>query len=368
MTAPMELLSSDDAAILEAELAAEEAALLELKLVHSVERDYREFTQAGREADAARLRQYERAESIGESLMMLKDSLRHGEWMDWVREHLPFSHSTCTDFMFFARHWVEVEAEMNSQRVANSGLPPYREMLARLHADEPGEHPDGGSPVTRTVPIGQVTEPPWQSLTKELEPEQVARFDEDLKRHGQLYPLLVRRTDDGKYQIVDGRRRFAALGRVGTGKVKVKVIDLGPLSDQEARQRAFSVNTWRHDFKKGATETTLNALCVGKDPAEVAATLPFGEQYVRNCAERPEPPVYDRRADGGNGGDDHGDGDDHDRGDDPAPPDAELIEVVPLPDGGDDSDSDETAALDEVVREPCPACGGTGYLSVEEAS
>ncbi len=42
---------------------------------------------------------FEKAVRIGEILTQVRGALKHGEWLPWVSDHLPFSHRTAWDYL-----------------------------------------------------------------------------------------------------------------------------------------------------------------------------------------------------------------------------------------------------------------------------
>lgn len=58
----------------------------------------------------------------------------------------------------------------------------------------------------------------------ELSPESVERLADSIRLHGLLSPLLVREAEDGRYRLVAGLRRLAALQKLGRGWAEVVVL------------------------------------------------------------------------------------------------------------------------------------------------
>lgn len=68
---------------------------------------------------------------------------------------------------------------------------------------------------------------------------------ESIKEHGILQPLAVRRTQNGRYEIVAGERRWRAAKIAGLKTVPVVVLELG---DRQAREAALVENLQREDL------------------------------------------------------------------------------------------------------------------------
>jgi len=66
-----------------------------------------------------------------------------------------------------------------------------------------------------------------------------------IQKHGVLEPLLVRRRDDGRYQLVSGERRFHAAMQVGLSEVPCVELTV---SDEQALEIALVENLQRQDL------------------------------------------------------------------------------------------------------------------------
>lgn len=61
----------------------------------------------------------------------------------------------------------------------------------------------------REIPLDQI-EPDKKQLRKEFKPDELEALAESIKENGLIQPILVTTGKDGKYQIVDGERRWKA--------------------------------------------------------------------------------------------------------------------------------------------------------------
>ena len=109
---------------------------------------------------------------------------------------------------------------------------------------------------------------------------------QSIKAHGIIQPIVARRIDDGRYQIVAGERRWRAAQRVGLQKVPIVVRDVGPSEKQRRLEMALIENIQRENlnpieealaYQKLVDEFGLKhddvAAQVGKDRSSVANTL-----------------------------------------------------------------------------------------------
>ena len=113
---------------------------------------------------------------------------------------------------------------------------------------------------------------------------------EDLARsiraHGVIQPIIARRLDSGRYQIIAGERRWRAAQRAGLDKVPVVVKDIGAADRKRRLEMALIENIQREDlnpieeasaYQRLASDFGLRqediASQVGKDRSSVANSL-----------------------------------------------------------------------------------------------
>jgi ParB family chromosome partitioning protein len=116
-----------------------------------------------------------------------------------------------------------------------------------------------------------------------------ARLDElthSIKTNGIIQPIVARRLDGGRYQIIAGERRWRAAQRAGLERVPVVVKEVGSEQRQQRLEMALIENIQREDlnpieeaqaYQRLVTEFGLKhedvAARVGKDRSSVANTL-----------------------------------------------------------------------------------------------
>ncbi len=88
-------------------------------------------------------------------------------------------------------------------------------------------------------------EPNRDQPRKVFEDESLAELADSISQHGVLQPLLVRRMEDGSYQIVAGERRWRAARMAGLKKVPVVIQEL---SDRQVMEIALIENLQREDL------------------------------------------------------------------------------------------------------------------------
>ncbi|MBO7404891.1 MAG: ParB/RepB/Spo0J family partition protein [Clostridia bacterium] len=134
----------------------------------------------------------------------------------------------------------------------------------------------------KTVPISEIDLCADQPR-KVFDPESLAALADSIRENGLLQPVLVRRTDLGRYEIVAGERRFRAAKLAGLTALPVSVLDA---DDRTAAKVALIENLQREDLSPleeaaayrrlmdrwGLTQEAVSAE-VGKSRSAVANAL-----------------------------------------------------------------------------------------------
>lgn len=97
---------------------------------------------------------------------------------------------------------------------------------------------------TDEVDIDLIVPNPDQPRTN-FKKEELEELASSIERDGLLQPILVRKMDDGTYQIIAGERRWQASKLVGLEKVPVRVKEA---SDEKALELALIENIQRSDL------------------------------------------------------------------------------------------------------------------------
>jgi ParB family chromosome partitioning protein len=96
----------------------------------------------------------------------------------------------------------------------------------------------------RTLPITDI-EPDKNQPRKTFDPDKLGELALSISEHGVIQPIAVRPTDDGRYLIVAGERRWRASKLAGLREVPVRVLEL---DDAEALQVGLIENLQREDL------------------------------------------------------------------------------------------------------------------------
>lgn len=97
--------------------------------------------------------------------------------------------------------------------------------------------------VTR-VAVDQITKNSRQPR-KTFQEEALQQLASSIKEHGILQPLMVRKTQDGKYELIAGERRLRAAGLAGLQDVPVTIVDV---TDLQSLEIAIIENLQREDL------------------------------------------------------------------------------------------------------------------------
>jgi ParB family chromosome partitioning protein len=144
---------------------------------------------------------------------------------------------------------------------------------------QPRLPPEG---VQRIVPIDQVEPGPFNPR-KAFRDDELDELAESIRQKGLVQPLIVRETDDNRYEIVAGERRWRAAQRAGVHMVPVIIREL---DDQEVLELAIIENVQRADLNAieeaggyrdlierfGYTQDRLSEV-IGKSRSHLANTL-----------------------------------------------------------------------------------------------
>lgn len=100
-----------------------------------------------------------------------------------------------------------------------------------------------------------------------------------------LDPILVRQVE-GKLQIIDGEHRWKAASKLG--EKKVSVIDLGEVSDHEAKQLTILLNELRGKPERNALAQLITELTTGDGGDLAKLVLPYTQAEFEAFAEMAE--------------------------------------------------------------------------------
>lgn len=86
------------------------------------------------------------------------------------------------------------------------------------------------------------------SRLRRIRPERVEVLAKDMAANGQLQPIVVVETEDGRFDLDDGALRVAALRSAKAYEVDARVTPIAALRPEERRLREIMANLDREDF------------------------------------------------------------------------------------------------------------------------
>jgi ParB family chromosome partitioning protein len=96
----------------------------------------------------------------------------------------------------------------------------------------------------RTLPLSQV-EPRQDQPRDNFDEERLQDLASSIARHGMIQPVIVRRLEDGYYQIIAGERRWRAARMAGLLEIPVRVLQA---DDRSVSELALVENLQREDL------------------------------------------------------------------------------------------------------------------------
>ena len=140
---------------------------------------------------------------------------------------------------------------------------------------------DGSADIVR-IPAGMIEPNPFQPRMS-FDTEALEELTASIRSLGLIQPITVRKTDDGKYQIISGERRFRACKAAGMDMIPAYI---RAASDQSMLEMAIVENSQREDldpievalgYRRLIEECSLTqeqmALRIGKKRASVTNYL-----------------------------------------------------------------------------------------------
>lgn len=96
------------------------------------------------------------------------------------------------------------------------------------------------------IPVNQVI-PNKQQPRKEFKEAELTALVQSIKENGQLYPICVSPIEDGKYEIIDGERRWRAIEKLSNEEGQERTIKVIHIEKPDAIQGVIA-NILREDY------------------------------------------------------------------------------------------------------------------------
>jgi Protein of unknown function (DUF3102) len=159
-------------------------------LARQIEIEHRAFVDAATNA-------MERAVRCGQLLLQAKARVDHGDWLDWIDDHLSFGARQAQKYMSYAEH-PEVLANANSN--AYLTIDGAMALIAAQRRETPAEPPatNDRAVLARVAPTAARTASPSRALTRSAAPDHLARLQSalgifaELPEPPVLAPLITR--------------------------------------------------------------------------------------------------------------------------------------------------------------------------------
>ena len=84
-----------------------------------------------------------------------------------------------------------------------------RKPVGYINKEIAGDTPTGDSADIMRIPVSKIDPNPFQPR-QSFDAESLQELADSIKALGLIQPITVRRTDDGRYQIISGERRWRA--------------------------------------------------------------------------------------------------------------------------------------------------------------
>ena len=129
------------------------------------------------------------------------------------------------------------------------------------------------------IPVDRIRANPEQPR-RSFDPAELERLAASIRQHGMLQPVVVRRADDGGYELVVGERRWRAAQQAGLAAIPAVVADVAP---RERLALALVENVQRHDLNPMELAHAFEALAQqGATQEEIGARVGFERATVAN--------------------------------------------------------------------------------------
>lgn len=130
----------------------------------------------------------------------------------------------------------------------------------------------------KLIPLDKLVHAEWNYKTDDE--AMTDKLVANIKRNGQIENLLVRHIEGGKYEVVNGNHRMAALARIGApGAV---CYDLGEISLEEAYRVSVETNETRFATDQVKLGDLLKAMTDKYSMDDLLATLPYQQEELNN--------------------------------------------------------------------------------------
>ncbi len=118
------------------------------------------------------------------------------------------------------------------------------------------------------------------------DPETFRKELASIRRFGFVQPIIVRPSDGGMYEIIDGEHRWKAAQELGM--TEVPIFDVGRISDHEAMQLTVILNELRGKPEEKKLGEILKNLLASDTLDRLTEVMPFTKEQYGKIAKLPE--------------------------------------------------------------------------------
>ncbi|MEX0984832.1 MAG: ParB/RepB/Spo0J family partition protein [Actinomycetota bacterium] len=149
-----------------------------------------------------------------------------------------------------------------------------------LSALIPGAPEIGESPGLLEVPVNAIAPNPKQPRTR-FDEDTIASLAASIREVGILQPIVVRRSGDGRYEVIAGERRLRAARTAGLATVPVVLRDAG---DDDLLREALIENIHREDLNPIEQAEAFRALLeeLGLKQEDLADRVGVSRSHIAN--------------------------------------------------------------------------------------
>lgn len=117
---------------------------------------------------------------------------------------------------------------------------------------------------------------PWNP--NKMDEETFAKEKLSIQNNGFIDPIKVRELEDGELEIVDGEHRWRVAAELGLKTIPA--INLGPISDQQAKKLTIIANELRGSPEPALLAALLRDLAVEQKSSELSVELPMSTAEI----------------------------------------------------------------------------------------
>ena len=170
---------------------------------------------------------------------------------------------------------IKKEVEMSKRKALGYGL------SGLIGEEKITEKSIGNEKNQQEIYVTDIVPSPYQPR-KTFQEDEINELSESIKKSGVLQPILVRPTNNGRYELIAGERRWRASKKIGLNKIPAIIKEL---QDQEVMVIALIENIQREDLSSIEEAEALQKLIekTGKTKEELAKVISKSRSYVSNC-------------------------------------------------------------------------------------